>query len=50
MFLRLRQLCLVAHDLEPVVQDLMAVFDIEVCHRDPAVAKVWSSQRPPSDR
>jgi Glyoxalase-like domain len=39
MFLRLRQLCLVAHDLEPVVEDLMAVFDIEVCHRDPAVAK-----------
>lgn len=39
MFLRLRQLCLVAHDLEPVVEDLRAVFDIEVCHRDPAVAK-----------
>ena len=39
MFLRLRQLCLVAHELEPVVEDLKAVFDIEVCHRDPAVAK-----------
>lgn len=39
MFLRLRQLCLVAHDLEPVVEDLKAVFDIEVCHRDPAVAR-----------
>jgi hypothetical protein len=39
VFLRLRQLCLVAHDLEPVVEDLKAVFDIEVCHRDPAVAK-----------
>lgn len=39
MFLRLRQLCLVAYDLEPVVEDLKAVFDIEVCHRDPAVAK-----------
>jgi hypothetical protein len=39
VFLRLRQLCLVAHDLEPVVDDLKAVFDIEVCHRDPAVAK-----------
>ena len=39
MFLRLRQLCLVAHDLKPVVEDLKAVFDIEVCHRDPAVAK-----------
>jgi len=31
-------LCLVAHDLEPVVEDLRAVFDIEVCHRDPGVA------------
>ena len=39
MFLRLRQLCLVARDLEPVAEDLKAVFDIEVCHRDPAVAK-----------
>ncbi len=39
MFLRLRQLCLVAHDLEPVVDHLKAVFDIAVCHRDPAVAK-----------
>jgi hypothetical protein len=39
VFLRLRQLCLVARDLEPVVEDLKAVFDIEVCHRDPAVAK-----------
>jgi hypothetical protein len=39
MFLRLRQLCLVAHDLEPVAEDLTAVFDIAVCHRDPAVAK-----------
>ena len=39
VFLRLRQLCLVAHDLEPVVDDLKAVFDIDVCHRDPAVAK-----------
>lgn len=39
MFVRLRRLCLVALDLEPVVEDLIAVFDIEVCHRDPAVAK-----------
>ncbi len=39
MFLRLRQLCLVARDLEPVAEDLKSVFDIEVCHRDPAVAK-----------
>ena len=38
-YLRLRQLCLVAHDLEPVVDDLCAVFGIEVCHRDPNVGK-----------
>jgi len=39
MFLRLRQLCLVARQLEPVVDDLRAVFDLSVCHRDPAVGK-----------
>lgn len=38
-FLRLRQLCLVAHELEPVVDDLCAVFDVKVCHRDPAVGQ-----------
>jgi len=38
VFLRLRQLCVVAHDLEPVVENLKAILDIEVCHRDPAVA------------
>lgn len=37
MFLRLRQLCLVAARLEPVIEDLCAVFDVPVCHRDPAV-------------
>lgn len=37
MFLRLRQVCLVAGELEPVVEDLCAVFDVPVCHRDPAV-------------
>ena len=39
MFLRLRQLCLVAEDLAPVVDDLCAVFGAPVCHRDPAVAR-----------
>lgn len=39
MFLRLRQLCLVAQDLEPVVADLCALFDEPVCHRDPAVGR-----------
>ena len=38
MFLRLRQLCLVAKELDPLVEDLSAVFGVEVCHRDPGVA------------
>lgn len=37
MSLRLRQLCLVARQLEPVVDDLKAIFDVEVCYRDPLV-------------
>ncbi|KAF0801907.1 hypothetical protein A6D6_04210 [Alcanivorax xiamenensis] len=36
-YLRFRQLCLVASQLEPVVEDLADVFGIQVCHRDPAV-------------
>jgi hypothetical protein len=39
MFLRLRQLCLVARELQPVVDDLCAVLGLEVCHRDPEVAR-----------
>ncbi len=39
MYLRLRQLCLVADRLEPVVEHLAAVFDVAVCHRDPAVGQ-----------
>jgi hypothetical protein len=35
--LRLRQVCLVAPDLEPAVSDLMAILELEVCFRDPAV-------------
>lgn len=38
-FTRLRQVCLVAHDLEKVVGDLCAIFDVEVCHRDPNVER-----------
>jgi hypothetical protein len=38
MNLRLRQLCLVAQQLDPVVDELCAIFGVEVCHRDPAVA------------
>lgn len=36
--LRLRQVCLIAHALEPVVEDLAAVLGLTVVHRDPAVA------------
>ena len=39
MYLRLRQLCLVARDLDAVVEDLRAVLGVEVCHRDPAVER-----------
>ena len=37
MWLRLRQICLVARELELVVDDLQAVFGLEVAYRDPAV-------------
>lgn len=37
--LRLRQICLVANDLKAVENDLRAVFGLEVCYRDPGVAK-----------
>lgn len=36
---RLRQICLVAPHLEPVVSDLAAIMGLEVCYRDPHVAK-----------
>jgi Glyoxalase-like domain len=39
LFLRLRQLCLVARELRPVVDELCAVLGLEVCHRDPEVAR-----------
>lgn len=39
MYLRLRQLCLVADKLEPVVDDLCAIFGVAVCHRDPEVGQ-----------
>jgi hypothetical protein len=38
-YLRLRQICLVASDLEKVVDDLCSVLGIEVCHRDPNVGR-----------
>jgi hypothetical protein len=38
-YLRLRQICLVAPKLAPVVDDIAAIFELEVCHRDSGVAK-----------
>ena len=38
-YLRLRQICLVARELEPVVDDLCAVFGVQVCHHDPEVGQ-----------
>ena len=37
--LRMRQICLVARQLAPVVEELQAVLGLEVCHRDPGVGK-----------
>ena len=37
MWLRMRQLALVAHKLNPVIDDLRAVFGLEIGHRDPGV-------------
>jgi len=39
MTLRLRQICLVAPQLEPVVDAVAAIFGLPVCHRDPGVAQ-----------
>jgi len=39
MTLRLRQICLAAPALEPVVDTITAAFGLRVCHRDPGVAK-----------
>ena len=37
--LRMRQICLVAKELDAVEADLSAVFGIQVCHRDPGVGR-----------
>ena len=39
MSLRMRQICLVARHLAPVVEEFRAVLGLEVCHRDPGVGK-----------
>jgi hypothetical protein len=38
-YLHLRQICLVAPALEPVVSDIAAIMRLEVCYRDPHVSK-----------
>lgn len=39
MYLRLRQIALVARELEPVLVQLRKVLGIEVCYRDPGIAR-----------
>ena len=39
MNLRMRQICLVARQLAPVVEVFRDVFGLEACHRDPGVGK-----------
>ncbi|MGH7421544.1 MAG: VOC family protein [Candidatus Rokuibacteriota bacterium] len=39
MSLRMRQICLVARRLAPVVDEFRSVLGLEVCHRDPGVGK-----------
>ena len=38
MPIRLRQICLVAEKLEPVIDDFKAILGVDVCFKDPAVA------------
>jgi hypothetical protein len=38
-YLRLRQICLVAPHLEPVISDISAIMGLDVCYRDGNVAK-----------
>jgi hypothetical protein len=39
MGLRMRQICLVARSLAPVVEEIRSVLGLEVCRRDPGVGK-----------
>src|SRR6201991_5193381 len=38
-YLRLRQICLVAPQLEPVIADIAAIMGLDICYRDGNVAK-----------
>ncbi len=37
--IRMRQICLVAHDFDRIQQQVESVFGVEVCYRDPGVGK-----------
>src|SRR6202047_4639872 len=45
-YLRLRQICLVAPHLEPVVSDIAAIMGLNVCYRDGHVAKYGLENAP----
>lgn len=45
MWLRLRQICLVAAEMAPPLEDLQAVFGLSVCHIDSAVGKYGLENR-----
>ena len=38
-YIRLRQICLVAPQLEPVISDIAAIMGLDICYRDGNVAK-----------
>ena len=38
-YVRLRQICLVAPHLDPVISDIAGIMGLEVCYRDGNVAK-----------
>ena len=40
MWLRLRQICLVAHDLASTIDELKEIFGLEVCYVDPGVERL----------
>ena len=40
MTIQLRQICLVAHKLEPVIEDLTDILGINRCFVDPGVGKI----------
>ena len=39
MWLRIRQICLVAGELAPAIEDLRSIFGLEVCYVDPGVGR-----------